>query len=50
MQAKYRKYTNKYMYYLRILHTSRDYNDPRRIKKILCYGDWKTAKTEIKLG
>ena len=50
MKAKYRKFTNKYMYYLRILHTSRDYNNPRIIKKILCYGDWKIAKTEIKLG
>ena len=49
MQAKYKKYTNKYMYYLRLLHATRGYNNPRLIKKILCYGDWKTAKTEIKL-
>lgn len=50
MQAKYRKYTNKYMYYLRLLHAIRDCTDPRPLKKIICYGDWKTAKTEIKLG
>ena len=44
MKAKYKKYTKKYMNYLRNLHLIRNYVDQRPLRRMLCHGVWKSLQ------